>query len=228
MRVVVVAGIATGAVVVGGGSRLAMFALRVTSHDRVKGRISDDGFEIGRFTLSGTYNLVLLGASVGLIGATAYLLVRPWLIGPTWFRRLTVGLASGAVGGSMLLHADGIDFRALTPTWFAIALFITLPLVFGLTISWTVDVLDRRPVPTGFRRYAVPIALVAMVPVTAVIAPFMGIPVFMLVAARDTMRERGRPLSPIAQWVLRGAWLSIAVLGLIAVVNDVQAIRDVT
>ena len=126
----------------------------------MNGRQSDDDFTIGQFTFSGTYNLVLLGAAVGVIGATAYLLVRPWLIGPIWFRRLTVALAPGAVGGSMLLHADGIDFRVLTPTWFAIALFIALPFLFGLAISWAVDVLDRRPTPTGFRRYAVPIALI--------------------------------------------------------------------
>ena len=68
MRVVVVAGIATGMIVVGLGSRLAMFALRATSHDRVIGRQSDDDFTIGRFTFSGTYNLVLLGAAVGVIG----------------------------------------------------------------------------------------------------------------------------------------------------------------
>lgn len=228
MRVVVVAGIATGIVVVGGGSRLAMFALRATSHDRVNGRISDDGFEIGRFTLGGTYNLVALGAAVGVIGAVAYLFVRPFLIGPRWFRYVTVALASGAVVGSMMLHADGIDFRALTPTWFAMALFIALPFLFGLAISWAVDLLDRTPMPTGVRRYAAPVALVAIVPFTAVIVPFAGIAVFMLVAVRDIVRERGRPLGAGAQWAFRVAWLSIAVLGLVALINDVQAIRDVT
>src|SRR5262245_36951021 len=95
MRVTVVAGIGTGIVVVGLGSRLAMMILRVTSPDHVVGVESDDGFEIGKLTLSGTYNLVQLGAAVGIIGALAYRLVARYLLGPRWFRYLTVGLASG-------------------------------------------------------------------------------------------------------------------------------------
>ena len=43
----------------------------------------------------------------------------------------------------MLVHADGIDFRALTPTWLAIGLFIALPLLFAISIAIVVDRLDR-------------------------------------------------------------------------------------
>ena len=129
------AGISTGVVVAGVGSRLAMLVLRLTSHPRVIGIQSDDDFTIGRFTLSGTYNLLVLGAAFGVIGAAVYQWVRPWLIGPQWFRYVTVGLACGAVVGSMLVHADGIDFRALTPTWLAIGLFVALPFLFGVAIA---------------------------------------------------------------------------------------------
>lgn len=59
-------------VVVGVGSRLAMFVLRLTSPDNAHGVVNDDGFVIGQVTLSGTYNLLNLGAAVGVIGA-----VRP-------------------------------------------------------------------------------------------------------------------------------------------------------
>ena len=64
LRVVTVAGIACGVVVVGLGSRLAMLMLRLTSPQRVRGVTSDDGFEIGRVTLGGTYNLMIVGAAV--------------------------------------------------------------------------------------------------------------------------------------------------------------------
>ncbi len=100
--ILIVAGIPTGVVVAGVGSRVAMLVLRLTSPAWVNGVTSDDGFEIGRFTLSGTYNLLLLGAAVGLVGAAAYRAVAPWLLGPVWFRYLTVAAASGAVVGSML------------------------------------------------------------------------------------------------------------------------------
>ena len=56
IRVIVVAGIPFG-VVVGVVSRLSMLLLRVTSPPRVIGMRSDDDFVIGRFTVSGTYNL---------------------------------------------------------------------------------------------------------------------------------------------------------------------------
>lgn len=84
--ILVVAGISTGVVVVGVGSRLAMLVLRLTSPDRVHGLTSDDGFVIGRFTFGGTYNLLLLGAAIGVIGAATYRAVSPWLSGPAWSR----------------------------------------------------------------------------------------------------------------------------------------------
>ena len=91
LLLLVLAGIPTGALVAGLGSRLAMLILRLTSHPRVNGIQSDDDFTIGRFTLGGTYNLMVIGAAAGIIGAAAYQWVRPWLIGPHWFRYLTVG-----------------------------------------------------------------------------------------------------------------------------------------
>ena len=137
--VLIVAGIPTGVLVAGVGSRLAMLVLRLTSPDEVVGVTSDDGFEIGRFTLGGTFNLLMLGATVGVIGAAAYRAVAPWLLGPTWFRRCTVAAGTGAVVGSMLIHAGGIDFRVLTPTWLAVGLFVALPALFGAVIGVVVD-----------------------------------------------------------------------------------------
>ena len=50
IRIAVVAGVSVGILVIGFGSRLAMFVLRVTSPAYVVGIESDDGFEIGRVT----------------------------------------------------------------------------------------------------------------------------------------------------------------------------------
>jgi len=76
-----------------------MMLLRLTSPDAVRGIQSDDDFTIGRFTHAGTYNLLVLGAAIGITGAAVYQWVRPWLPGPWWFRRLTVALGSGVVVG---------------------------------------------------------------------------------------------------------------------------------
>jgi len=58
-------------------------------------------------TLGGTYRLLLLGATVGVLGAAAYRAVASWLLCPAWFRRLTTAAASAAVVGSMLVRDVG-------------------------------------------------------------------------------------------------------------------------
>ncbi len=168
LRVLIVGGIPAGALLVGVGSRLAMLVLRVTSPDRVRGVTSDDGFTIGRVTVDGTYNLLAIGAVVGIIGAFAYRMVAPWLIGPTWFRRFTTGAAAAAVAGSMLIHSDGIDFTLLKPTWLAIGLFIALPGLFGALIGVAIDSAGRDESWTtqGRRQWVLPLTAVACFPVT--------------------------------------------------------------
>ena len=99
LRIVVVAGLSVGILVIGLGGRLAMLLLRLTSPDDVVGVTSDDGFEIGRTTLGGTYNLLVVGAGVGLIGAVAYVAVAPWLVGRTWFRYAHGRGDRGGAGG---------------------------------------------------------------------------------------------------------------------------------
>ena len=226
IRVLIVAGIPTGALVVGLGSRLAMFILRITSPDRVNGVRSDDDFVIGKVTLGGTYNLLQLGAAVGIIGAGTYLLVAPWLIGPLWFRRLTTGLASAVVAGSMLVHDKGIDFHLLQPTWLAIGLFVALPGLFGIAIAAAVDAV-RRPdswTTRGRRRWALPIVSMACFQATLPVV----IVAIVVTAFGEVLRAAGivrlvRSI-PAHALVIRAVWLLIAVAGLIALVNDITAI----
>lgn len=229
LRVLIVAGIAYGVVVAGIGSRLAMFVLRVTSPDAVNGIQSDDDFTIGRFTLTGTYNLLLIGAAVGLIGAGVYRLVRQRLVGPVWFRRLTTGLASGVVVGSMLVHADGIDFRLLKPTWLAVGLFIALPAVFGVFIGPVVDRVGRPDSSTrrGRALWILPIVCVAAFPFTLLLVPFVAVGIAVLhVIANIEAVGRLRESVPFGL-VVRGLWLAIAGLGLYVLIGDVIDISRV-
>jgi hypothetical protein len=226
MRALVVGGIFGGALLIGVGSRVAMLILRVTSPDNVHGVKSDDGFVIGRVTLAGTYNLMLIGASFGIIGAGAYLMVRRWLIGPLWFRRLTTALAAGAVVGSMLIHADGVDFSRLGPTWFAIGLFIALPAVFGWFIGSVVDNVTRQGswTSTGRTRWVLPLVLIALFPLTVVVVMFAAPIVGVWVVVSDFgVVQRVRRSAPHAL-VIRAMWLSVALVGLVAVVGDAHAV----
>lgn len=229
LRVLIVGGVSAGVILIGVGSRLAMLLLRVTSPDSVRGVESDDGFIIGQVTLSGTYNLLLLGASVGVIGAAAYLLVAPWLIGPKWFRHLTTGLAAAVVVGSMLVHADGIDFRALKPTWLAIGIFIALPGLFGGLVGVVVDAV-RRPdswTARGRWRVALPIILIMLFPFSIFVVVVAGAVFGVWVLVRDLSAIRTVRTSAPYALVIRGAWLVVAILGLVAIVNDTQAIAEV-
>ena len=221
--VLIVAGIPTGVLVAGVGSRLAMLVLRMTSPDEVIGVTSDDGFEIGRFTLGGTYNLLVLGASIGVIGAAAYRAVQPWLLGPTWFRRLTVAAGSGAVVGSMLIHADGIDFRFLKPTWLAVGLFVALPALFGAVIGVVVDRISANVTQQGWRRWVVPTVLVAAFPPAIVMVAIASVVLAVWVPVRQGLESTGGLPKPAGLGV-RAVWMLIALAGLAALVGDVRAL----
>jgi hypothetical protein len=226
MRVLIVGGIPVGVLVVGIGSRLAMLLLRVTSPDSVVGITSDDGFIIGRVTLEGTYNLLMLGAAVGIIGAGMYLAVAPWLIGPTWFRRLTVGLASAAVVGSMLVQPDGIDFTLLEPTWLAIGVFVALPGVFGAFVGSAVDGVSKPESWTarGRRRWLLPLIAVGLFPMTVPILIFAFAVLGLWIVADGAGHTQRWLRIPMYSWAIRSLWLLIAVAGLIALMNDIDAL----
>jgi hypothetical protein len=150
-----------------------MLLLRVTSSDRVIGIQSDDDFTIGRVHPRRDLQPVAARRGVRDPRSRRLSLVAPRLIGPVWFRRVTVGLASGAVAGSMLVHADGIDFTQLTPKWLAIGLFVALPAVFGKFIGPAFDAVSAPDswAATGRRRWLIPVIAIACFPPTILPGP---------------------------------------------------------
>lgn len=223
-----VAGIPYGVMVAGVGSRLTMLLLRVTSPERVIGMQSDDDFTIGRFTIAGTYNLLLIGAIVGIVGAAAYRAVAPQLIGPNWFRHLTVGLASGAVVGSMLIHPDGVDFTELKPTWLAIVLFVALPALFGAFIGTAVDAVGAANSWTsiGRRRWLLPVATIALFPPTIVAVLIVSAAVALAAAIGEIEPIRNLRKSTLGTLAIRTAWLLIALAGLSALIQDITTLTS--
>jgi hypothetical protein len=198
-----------------------MFVLRLTSPGYVVGIESDDGFEIGRITLSGSYQLLALGAAIGVIGALGYVAVAPWLIGPDWFRRLTVGLTAGALVGSLVIVPGGIDFTFLKPTWLAVALFVGLPVVSGIVLTLAVDLIATPESWTGRGRTAwlLPVVLLALVPPAALVfVPVLAI-VAVLLPLRRLLLQRLLG-SRIGRLAVRGAFLVIPVLSFMALSQD--------
>lgn len=230
LRLLIVVGISVGVIIAGFGSRLAMMLLRLTSPATVRGVTSDDGFKIGEVTIGGTYNLLVIGAMVGILGVAAYLAVAPWLLGPRWFRHFTVAAACGAVVGSMLVHADGIDFVLLKPTWFAIGLFVALPAVFGAGIAAAVDraiAHEQEAAMSGSQRSApqewlTPIVLVLLFPPTLVLVGAAALVLAVWVPLRNSSDSFSVP-RPIGV-LIRAVWFAIAFAGLLVLIGDVRAI----
>ncbi len=226
LRVILLAGAFSGVVVAGVGGRLIMFVLRLTSPDGIRGLLTDDGFRIGEFSFLDTLGLVTIGATAGVIGAGAYLLVRPWLIGPVWLRRATVTLAGGAIGGALLVQPDGNDFRLLEPRWLAVALCVAL----GATFAYVVGVVaDRVAAPgswtrRGWWRW--------VLPVLALGSLTLGVAFFAVVAVVAAVVVALRPWYPVlrgsaaATTLVRAAFLAVAIAGVVGLVVDISAVSD--
>ena len=226
LRVIVLAGVTLGVVVGGVGGRVAMGVLRLTSPDTVVGLTSDDGFEIGQVTLGGTYNLLLVGAAFGVLGAALHGLVSPWLIGPRWFEHVTVALGSGAVVGSMLVHTDGVDFTVLEPAWLAIACFVAIPALFGGLVGPTMERLARRGAwsATGWRRRALPVLAIGVLPLTIFPVAAVGAVVLAWSPVRAWGLASRVHASVVLRTIVRAAWLLVAVVGLASLLGDVQTL----
>lgn len=225
-RIFALAGVLVGVVVIGFGGRVAMFILRLTSPDSVIGVQSGDGFEIGRFTFKETYGLLNLGALFGVFGACVYQLVEKRLIGPMWFRRMTVGLAAGVVVGSMLIDPGGVDFVLLKPAWLAVLLTSLWPALFGLTIAWAVDKVGawNRTGPGGLAAWVIPIFAVLAFPVSLFMVG-LGLIVFWTWTAVVDVTDMQLLLSNRRFGLaVQGLWLLAATAGLVALIGDIRAV----
>lgn len=144
---IVGAAVLVGAATIGVLSRLAMHLL-ARLNPEATGLISDDGFEMGRFTLSGSLNLMVVGLAFGLLSGVLYLLLEPLLIGPGWFRTLSLSVGAGTVAATQLVHSDGVDFRLLEPLALAVAMFVLLPMLhIALVERWAVRIRRVNGVP---------------------------------------------------------------------------------
>ncbi|MEO5711341.1 MAG: hypothetical protein ABIQ59_16150 [Nocardioidaceae bacterium] len=114
-------------------SRLVMLLL-ASMNPAAAGVRSDDGFVMGQFTLSGSAQLAGAGAQIGAIAAFVYVAVRGLMIGPPWFRLLSISVGPGVTVGSMLVHTSGVDFNILEPLWLTIGSFVLLPVVFCVVL----------------------------------------------------------------------------------------------
>ena len=222
LAAVTAAGALLGLAVGGVGGRLAMFTL-AELNEGAAGMTSDDGFTIGQLTLMGSLNLLFAGTVLGAIGAAIYAVLRPLVIGPAWFRVLSIGLGPAVVVGEQLVHVDGVDF-ALDPAWLAIALFVLIPGVYGALLA---VVAERWLAPDRvFARGPLPLALAPLLALAPVAPILVLLTLGWLVA--EALRRRFRGAVPGAKVVAWAGRAALAVVFCVALVRLVEETRLLT
>ena len=211
-----------GGLLVGGiGGRLAMFLLRLTSDDSVRGIQSDDDFTIGRFDLSSTLSLLIVtmifGAVVGLIVVAG----RPFF--PRRGMPIAWGLAGAVTGGAILIQKDGVDFTLLEPHLLAVALFIAIPALGAGLIAWLTELYP------GFwwrKRKLTAVAGVTLLPLIPAfpVLVFAALVGAVWLAAMQLPRGRRFPGWRPARIAAIAVFSVIVLLGLKDLVADSQAI----
>lgn len=207
-------GLVLGALVGGVGGRLAMFAL-IRANASATGVISDDGFEMGTFTLSGSLNLLIVGAGFGVLGAGIYAALRGLMIGPRWFQVLSISLGPAVVVGDGIVHADGVDFTLLGPLWLAIGLFLAIPFVYAALLT----LLGERVIRA---RWAWPWTVVGLLPW---VFPFTPVTVVLAVGWLVVRQAGGRVPRPVVTGVAWAARAGLAVVFVVALANIVADVR---
>ena len=104
-----IASLVSGIVVLGLGGRLVMFLSRVL-HLEAIGRFTENGNEVGVFTVDGTLGLLIFGGITGgLAAAPVWVAMKPW-IPKRW---AIVGIGAVSIGGFQLVASDNPDFDIL-------------------------------------------------------------------------------------------------------------------
>jgi hypothetical protein len=219
---VLLIGAALGVVTLGVLGRLIMLLL-ARANPAAAGMLTDDGFVIDQFTLSGSFQLAATGGAFGVLSGVLYVALAPLKTGPTWFRRLSLSVGAGVVVASQIIHTDGVDFVVLDrPAAAAVGLFLMLPVLHVLALDLLVEHVRRRDLLTA-RRWQVPGTALA-VPMAPLVVPLAAArTAYLALLARD----------PDARWLRSAGWgwvlrLGLAALFLLAANSVIEDVRALT
>jgi hypothetical protein len=216
-----VAGLLAGFVIGGLGGRIAMRVVTLQTDPRFDRITTDDGAQVNEISVGGTLFLAAFTTLLGLVGALVYLIVRPALPQERRLRASTFATVTSLVGGSFVVHADGVDFTLLGQRWVSVAMFVGLLAAYGATTSLVVE----RLVGPGGSAWRVP-RWVLPVPYLAVIPGFLILAAAPVLAVLATARHRGwdRPLRhTTVAWVVR---LGLGTLTAVAGVDLLRTLAE--
>lgn len=218
LSVGVAVGFLAGLLIGGVGGRVAMFVLRLTSDPALRGAQTDDDFTIGVISNA---TLFLLGATAfaGTLGGVLYLVARRWI--PDGARPWASAVFFGSIGAAFAIRPHGLDFTLLSPLPLAVAMFIALPVAFGVALSFAVE---RRL--EGASRPTRGVVIVGLLPLLP-LALLGGTGVFIALGAlavwaigRASPRIVAAWNSPPIAWLGRVVLIAVAARALVEVVRD--------
>jgi len=209
-----------GGFLIGGvGGRIAMFVLRLTSPDFIRGLESDDGFEMGRFDLSSTGQLLLFTTILGIVGGLIVVAGRPFF--PRRYAPIGWALAAGAIVGATIITHDGVDFTLLEPVELSVAMFVAIPALGAYLIAefiyhaaswwWT----DRKR-SVAFGVFGLPIVVGFPVAILAAVVSGAWIAALRIPGVRGLNSRR--PVRVLALLV----WAGLTFLGLASLTGDIS------
>ena len=148
------AGLLTGLLIAGIGGRIVM-RLAALSVPEAAGQFTENGNRIGDITTSGSVGLILTGGLFfGLLGATIWVVVSPWIPTAGWRRTIVAMPIAVALTGGAVVQGRNSDFRTLEHDVATVVLLLMLVAVAGASISFFDGWLDRRLPRPGTRPIA--------------------------------------------------------------------------
>lgn len=213
---VLLIGVSCGVVVAGVFSRLVMLLLAELNPE-ASGVRSDDGFVMGQITLSGSAQLALAGGQLGAIGAFLYVALRGLMVGPSWFRLLSISVGPGVVVGAILVHTSGIDFYLLDPLWLTIGAFVLIPVLFCAALHLTAEMALRHG---GVR--SMPLQVVGTTLAIVALPLTLGVGIGWLIAR--AFGGDDRVSTTAAAWFVRLVLALVFVIAVVDLVSDARTL----
>lgn len=218
-----IAGAAAGVLAFGVGGRLAMRLAAWLSAPHLQGIATSERAIVGAITWSGTLQILVIGAMVGLIGAPLYLLAKPAL--GERARGTKLALVVFFVSGASLIDAGNSDFRVFGRPAINVIAFAALPFAYGpLLVRFEADLRARLPErPLMLALHAPVLALAAIL---GIMGPFLMAEDHPLVAwAIGALLLAGIAMrAPVVGRAARPAIALPCVLGAVAVAVAVAAV----
>jgi hypothetical protein len=163
VRGAIAAGALAGFVSAGIGSRVVMHIIAVLDPDHA-GVLTDSRAIVGEISLGGTFSLLALGTTFGVIGGLMYLGLRRWLwVSPAW-RGVIFGAVTLVTIGQLLFDSMSLDLQIFEPVGVILVLFAALFFINGLILAPLADRIHPEPeYATGRRVPRIATGLLAVV-----------------------------------------------------------------